>query len=90
MDRLKRRADLAGAVHAALEGEERSRKERLAQKPTVLARLAQSLNLSMKPQVLLKSWDTNVDGVVSRIEFRQHVCELVPGADYREVRLDGV
>ena len=36
------------------------------------------------PAAMMRTWDTNGDGVLSKIEFRQQVRKLNIGADYHE------
>ena len=38
-----------------------------------------------RAEQVLKEWDSNGDGEISKVEFRQHVKELVPDGDYHEV-----
>jgi len=47
-------------------------------------RLGDVLKSITNPAAVMRTWDTNGDGALSKIEFRQQVRKLGIGADYRE------
>lgn len=84
---MRRRAvhaeQLLTAIQKANE-EEQQLGEMKAHEPLVV-RLGNALRRASAPPVeLMKAWDMNGDGMLSRIEFRQQVRRLNIGADYHE------
>lgn len=83
---MRRRARQAQQVLEAIEEAERKEaqlNELRAQQPLVV-RLGGLLKSMTNPAAMMRTWDTNGDGVLSKIEFRQQVRKLNIGADYHE------